>query len=135
VIQELPTNINLLLWLRIKAHGFYNPAYLKSKLFTIINKRTDKLQRTTRIDKTDISNLINGFDGNESLMLTISEPHIRLGRLAIEGRNLEPIINEIIRLVNRYVFGKYKKYESLNGIVIEENTTVRLSKTKIKLLS
>ncbi|SFI39932.1 hypothetical protein [Nitrosomonas sp. Nm34] len=79
------------------------------------------MKKTTKFYKSDIRKFINKFKENDSLMLTISEPHIRLKKFAIEGITLEPIIDEIIRLVNRFVFGKNKKYESLKGIVVEEN--------------
>lgn len=54
-------------------------------------------------------------------MPTISEPHVRIHRLLANGNNLEPLIDQIIILINKYVFGKHKRFESLQGIVIEEN--------------
>ena len=83
------------------------------------------MKNTTRMRKSDFKEFIKEFKENESLMLTISEPHIRLKKFTIEGKNLEPIINEIIRLVNGYVFGKNKHYEFLKGIVVEENKFFR----------
>jgi len=68
---------------------------------------------------------INIFNNDEVLMLTISEPHAKLHNLVNDGIYLEPVIDAIIKLVNRFVFGKNKKFEALNGIVIEENSLLK----------
>lgn len=77
------------------------------------------------IAKYKIQEWIEKFDQDKVLMLSISEPHIRINRLIANGNNLEPVIDQIIKLVNRYVFGKHKKFESLNGIIVEENPIIQ----------
>jgi hypothetical protein len=77
------------------------------------------------ISKRELVDWINEFNNDEVLMLTISEPHAKLHNLTIDGIYLEPVIDAIIKLVNRFVFGKNKKFEALNGIVIEENFLLR----------
>jgi len=78
-----------------------------------------------KIEKTKLQQRIEKFDQDSSLMLSISEPHIRIKRLIANGDNLEPVIDQIIKLVNRYVFGKHKKFESLKGIIVEENPIIQ----------
>ncbi len=73
------------------------------------------------IRKVILKEWIEEFTEDNSLMLTISEPHVRIHRLLANGNNLEPVIDKIIKLVNKYVFGKHKRFESLQGIVIEED--------------
>lgn len=79
------------------------------------------MNKQLRIDKSQIRGWINKFDKQEILMLTISEPHARINRLLANGDNLEPVIDQIIKLINRYIFGKHKRFEALNGILIEED--------------
>lgn len=84
------------------------------------------MERNKEILQSELIHWINKFNRNgSSLMLTISEPHKRLGRYAIEGGNLEPIIDEAIRLINARVFGKNRRFQSLNGLVVEENQYFR----------
>jgi hypothetical protein len=54
-------------------------------------------------------------------MLTISEPHAKIKRVLANGNNLEPVIDQIIKFVNRYVFGKHKRFEFIKGLIVEEN--------------
>lgn len=75
----------------------------------------------TKLGKSECEKWMNENFDNESLMLTISEPHQKLSKLSLEKSNLEVIISEIINIVNRYVFGKYKRFEFLRGIIVEEN--------------
>lgn len=75
----------------------------------------------TILGKSSLKKWINRYFDNESLMLTISKPHQKLSRLTFEKSNLEVIISEIINIVNRYVFGKNKRFEFLEGIIVEEN--------------
>ncbi|SEN30356.1 hypothetical protein [Nitrosomonas marina] len=58
---------------------------------------------------------------NDSLMLTISEPHNKIRRSVASGENLEPIIDKIIKIANRYIYGKHKRFVSLKGIIVEEH--------------
>ena len=74
------------------------------------------------ITKVTLKEWIGEFTKYDSLMLTISEPHARIHRLLANGNNLEPLIDQIIKLINRYIFGNHKRFESLQGIVIEEHS-------------
>ena len=56
----------------------------------------------------------------ESMMVTVSKPHARCCNYNLSSSSLEPIIQRIIKLSNKNVFGKNKKFEALKGIVIEE---------------
>lgn len=73
------------------------------------------------IPKVTLREWIEELTQYNSLMLTISEPHARINRFLANGNNLEPVIDQIIKLINRYIFGKHKRFDSLMGIVIEEN--------------
>ena len=83
------------------------------------------MNKQLRINKSQIIKWLNKYDKNDLLMLTISEPHARINRSLAHGDNLEPVIDQIIKFINGYVFGKHKKFVSLNGIVIEENPLIR----------
>ncbi len=83
------------------------------------------MERKKAILQSEMTQWINEFNHNGSLMLTISEPHKRLKRYAIDGTNLEPIIAEIIRLSNASVFTKNKRHESLDGLIVEESPRFR----------
>ena len=74
-----------------------------------------------QIEKYELQQWIEKFNQDDSLMLTISEPHIRINRLLAQGDNLEPVIDQIIKFVNRYVFGKHKRFEFIKGLIVEEN--------------
>ena len=56
--------------------------------------------KRTILVKSKFKSWINQLFDNESLMLTISEPHQKLSRLTLEKSNLEVIISEIINIVN-----------------------------------
>jgi len=73
------------------------------------------------LGKSVFKRWINRYFDNETLMLTISEPHQKLSKLTLEKSNLEVIISDILNIVNRYVFGKNKRFEYLRGIIVEEN--------------
>lgn len=77
--------------------------------------------KRTILGKSIFKRWINQFFDKELLMLTISEPHQKLSKLTSEKSNLEVIISEIINIVNRYVFGKNKRFEYIRGIIVEEN--------------
>lgn len=77
------------------------------------------------IRKAILKEWIEEFNEGNSLMLTISEPHARIHRLLAHGNNLEPVIDKIIKLINRYVFGKHKRFESLQGIVFEKDPFIQ----------
>lgn len=59
--------------------------------------------------------------GKNSLMLTISEPHAKTHNLDLSLTNLEPIVSDIIKLANSFVFGKHKRFIFLKGIIVCEN--------------
>lgn len=73
------------------------------------------------ITKVTLREWIEELTQYNSLMLTISEPHARINRVLANGNNLEPVIDQIIKLINRYIFGKHKRFEALNGIIVEED--------------
>jgi len=78
-----------------------------------------------KLEKTKLQQWIEKFHQNNSLMLTISKPHKRINRLIANGDNLESVIDQIIKLVNRYVFGKHKRFEFLRGLIVEENPLIQ----------
>lgn len=78
------------------------------------------MESKIKITQSEMDQWINKFNRGGLLMLTISRPHSKLRSYAIRGENLEPIIDEIIRLVNACVFGKNRRFEVLDGLVIEE---------------
>lgn len=55
------------------------------------------------------------------LMLTISKPHAKTLHLNLQLEDMEPLISKIITLANSFVFGKYKHFDYLKGIVVAEN--------------
>jgi hypothetical protein len=74
-----------------------------------------------QIEKYKLQQWIEELTQYNSLMLTISEPHAKIKRVLANGNNLEPVIDQIIKFVNRYVFGKHKRFEFLKGLIVEEN--------------
>lgn len=74
-----------------------------------------------QIEKYELQQWIEELTQYNSLMLTISEPHAKIKRVLANGNNLEPVIDQIIKFVNRYVFGKHKRFEFLKGLIVEEN--------------
>ena len=59
--------------------------------------------------------------GTDGAMLTISEPHAKLHHLNLEQRHLEPLVDRIIELASKFVFGKHKRFEALQGVMVCEN--------------
>jgi hypothetical protein len=57
----------------------------------------------------------------DGLMLTISRPHAKANHLQVEAIHMEPIIANIVRLANQFVFGKHKRFEYLKGMVVCEH--------------
>jgi len=74
-----------------------------------------------QIEKYKLQQWIEELTQYNSLMLTISEPHAKIKRVLANGNNLEPVIDQIIKFVNRYVFGKHKRFEFIKGLIVEEN--------------
>lgn len=74
-----------------------------------------------QIEKYKLQQWIEELTQYNSLMLTISEPHAKIKRVLAKGNNLEPVIDQIIKFVNRYVFGKHKRFEFIKGLIVEEN--------------
>jgi hypothetical protein len=74
-----------------------------------------------QIEKYELQQWIEELTQYNSLMLTISEPHAKIKRVLANGNNLEPVIDQIIKFVNRYVFGKHKRFEFIKGLIVEEN--------------
>lgn len=80
------------------------------------------MEKNVPITRTDYSNWIKNIS-IDSLMLTISEPHIKTKHLKLTVMDMEPIISKIIDMANSATFGKYKHYEFLRGIIVCENVT------------
>ena len=56
-----------------------------------------------------------------SLMLTISEPHAKTKHLNLTVDNMQSIVSKIISMANHSVFTKNKHFEFLRGVVVCEN--------------
>ena len=54
-----------------------------------------------QIEKYELQQWIEELTQYNSLMLTISEPHAKIKRVLANGNNLEPVIDQIIKFVNR----------------------------------
>ena len=80
--------------------------------------------KRTIISKEEMADWIREV-GTDGVMLTISEPHAKLKRLNLEQRHMEPIVSRIIELANRAVFGKHKRFEALQGLMVCENPKFR----------
>ena len=78
------------------------------------------MEKNVVIGKTEYSNWIKNISV-DSLMLTISEPHIKTKHLELTVKDMEPIISKIISMANSAAFGKDKHFEFLKGIIVCEN--------------
>lgn len=61
------------------------------------------------------------YVAENSLMLTISEPHAKTKHLELTVENMQPIISKIVLMANNSVFTKHKHFEFLRGVVVAEN--------------
>ena len=73
----------------------------------------------TRISKSEMADWIKAI-GHDGVMMSISEPRAKSQYLMLEEWHMEPIIDRIIQLASKFVFGKHKRFESLNGMVVCE---------------
>lgn len=78
----------------------------------------------TIITREKMANWIRDV-GTDGVMLTISEPHAKLHHLNLEQWHMEPIIDRIIELASKFVFGKHRRFEALEGLVVCENPRSR----------
>lgn len=78
----------------------------------------------TIINREEMANWIREV-GTDGAMLTISKPHEKLKHLNLEQTHMEPIVSRIIELASRFVFGKHKRFEALQGVMVCENPKFR----------
>lgn len=80
--------------------------------------------KRTIITREEMANWIRDL-GRDGVMLTISEPHAKLHHLNLEQWHMESIVDRIIELASKFVFGKHKRFEALQGIMVCENPKFR----------
>lgn len=74
----------------------------------------------TIVTKAEMAEWIKDIS-NDGVMMTISEPHARSKYLNLELSHMEPVVNRIIELASKSVFGKHKRFDALNGIIVCEH--------------
>jgi hypothetical protein len=82
------------------------------------------MNKKIRINKKELADWIRDF-GTGGVMLSISEPHARSGYLNLEQWHMEPIVSYIIELASKQVFGKHKRFEALQGVMVCESPMSR----------
>ncbi|ABB73422.1 hypothetical protein SAMN05216403_13224 [Nitrosospira multiformis ATCC 25196] len=80
--------------------------------------------KRTIINKEEVADWIREV-GTNGVMLTISEPHAKLKYLNLEQAHMEPIVSRIIELASKVVYGKHKRFEALEGLVVCESPIFR----------
>lgn len=78
------------------------------------------MEKNVVISRGKYSNWIKSLS-EDSLMLTISEPHAKTKHLNLTVKDMEPILSKIIGMANSATFGKYKHFEFLRGLIVCEN--------------